>query len=235
MRLARRAPDGVRLYAVGDVHGRHDLIEQMFGLIDEDRATLGGARAVEILLGDLIDRGPDSAGVVESAMERARTHGLTVLRGNHDQYLIDAVERPATIPHWLMWGGVEALASWGIGVEDPARADTGALNAALVRALPPGQLAFLKATPFSVRHGDVLCVHAGIRPGVPLEAQSAGEMMVIREPFHSDTRDHGVVVVHGHTPGEEPVVRGNRICVDTKAYESGRLTCAVIEGENCAS
>ncbi len=230
MRLARRAPDGVRLYAVGDVHGRLDLLETMFGLIDADRASLDGVQAVEILLGDLIDRGPASAGVVERARLRRESHGLTILRGNHDQYLLDAVDRPESVPHWLRWGGVEALASYGIEV-DPARADPEAISAALRARLPQAHLDLVRATPFTARHGDILCVHAGIRPGVPLADQSPRDLMTIREPFHSDGRDHGVIVVHGHTPEPEPVVRANRIGVDTKAYESGRLSCAVIEGD----
>jgi serine/threonine protein phosphatase 1 len=232
VKLARRAPDGVRLYAIGDVHGRHDLLETMFGLIDADRAAAPAATVIEALLGDLIDRGPDSAGVIESAMARQASHGLTALRGNHDQYLIDAVEDGGAIPHWLNWGGVEALASYGVTGVDPSAADVAAIREALRAALPPAHLAFLAATPLTARFGDVLLVHAGIRPGVPLDRQTPRDLMMIREPFHSDPRDHGVIVVHGHTPMDEPVVRANRIGVDTRAYASGVLTCAVIEGDS---
>jgi serine/threonine protein phosphatase 1 len=228
--LAHAGPARTRLYAIGDVHGRFDLLEAMFGLIDADRAAHPGRAHVEILLGDLIDRGPDSMGVVESAIARQRSHGLTALRGNHDQYLIDALRDPGSIPHWLMWGGVEALASWGVPVEDPARADPRALAVALAAALPQAHRDFLSAMPTSLRHGDIFFAHAGIRPGVPLEAQTLRDLTMIREPFHSDPRDHGVIVVHGHTPADQPVVRANRIGVDTRAYESGVLTCAVIEG-----
>jgi serine/threonine protein phosphatase 1 len=231
MRLARRAPDGVRLYAIGDVHGRLDLLDAMFGLIDDDRARRPGADSVEVLLGDLIDRGPDSAGVIAAAMARQASHGLVTLRGNHDQYLLSALEDAATIPHWLTWGGVAALASWGVAVPDPHSADVAAIQAALRRALPAGQHAFIAATALTARFGDIYCVHAGIRPGVALAEQTPRDLMMIREPFHSDARDHGVIVVHGHTPGMEPVVRANRIGVDTKAYDSGVLSCAVIEGE----
>jgi serine/threonine protein phosphatase 1 len=131
-----------------------------------------------------------------------------------------------------MWGGVEALASWGVPVSDPATADARDLQRRLSRALPDAQRDFVAAMPLMQRFGDILCVHAGIRPGVPLAEQKPGDLMMIREPFHSDASDHGVIIVHGHTPGEEPVIRANRICVDTRAYNSGVLTCAVIEGDD---
>jgi serine/threonine protein phosphatase 1 len=221
----------MRLYAIGDVHGRLDLLEDMFRQIDADRTARPGARAVEILLGDLIDRGADSAGVVEAAIGRQASHGLTALRGNHDQYLLDALADPSTVAHWLNWGGREALQSWGLVMDDAAHADPDGLVATLRRSLPPRHLDFIKAMPLSIRHGDILFVHAGIRPGVPLDRQASSDMMLIREPFHSDARDHGVIVVHGHTPATAPVVRPNRIGVDTGAYNSGVLTCAVIEDD----
>jgi serine/threonine protein phosphatase 1 len=231
MKLARRAPDGLRLYAIGDIHGRFDLLETMFGLIDQDRLWRPQAGVAEVLLGDLIDRGPDSAGVIESAVARQASHGLIALRGNHDQYLLNALEDAASISHWLMWGGVEALASWGVPVSDAAQADVRDIQRRLARALPAAQRDFVAAMPLTARFGDILCVHAGIRPGVALDRQTPRDLTMIREPFHSDPSDHGVIVVHGHTPGEEPVVRSNRIGVDTRAYESGVLTSAVIEGD----
>lgn len=230
--LIRSGPPGARLYAIGDVHGRFDLLEAMFRRIDADRAAHQGLRHVEVLLGDLIDRGPDSASVVEAAIQRQASHGLVALRGNHDQYLLDALARPSTIPHWLMWGGREALGSWGVTLADPEGADPAAISSALRAALPPEHLSFVVNMPLMQRAGDILFVHAGIRPGVPLEAQTPGDLMMIREPFHSDPRDHGVIVVHGHTPGDAPVIRTNRIGVDTRAYASGTLTCAVIEGSH---
>ncbi|MGL4438677.1 MAG: metallophosphoesterase [Bosea sp. (in: a-proteobacteria)] len=201
----------------------------MFGRVDADRATCPDLRHVEILLGDLIDRGPDSSSVVEAAIHRQASHGLIALRGNHDQYLLDALTQPSTIPHWLIWGGQEALQSWGVDIRDTRSADSAAISCSLRDALPAEHLAFLAAMPLTWQEGELLCVHAGIRPGVPLEAQTASDLMMIREPFHSDERDHGFVVIHGHTPSDKPVIRTNRICVDTRAYNSGVLTCAVIE------
>jgi len=239
-----RAPDGVRLYAVGDVHGRLDLLERLFELIDADRAAHPGRRHAELLLGDLIDRGPDSRGVVEAALRRQASHGLVALRGNHDQFLLDALEKPASIALWTMFGGIEALASYGVKMDAAfavpgaeaagagAAAEGKALSRQLLAALPSEHRAFFEAMPLSARFGDLFCVHAGIRPGVAIEAQEPRDLMNIREPFQSDLRDHGVLVIHGHTPVEEPVIRANRIDIDTKAFASGRLTCLVYDGED---
>jgi len=228
--LARGGPDGLRIYAIGDVHGRLDLLELMFERIDADRARHPGRAHVEIALGDLIDRGPDSKGVIDLCIARKASRGLTALRGNHDQYMLGALSGPAGIGRWLDWGGVEALASYGVVTGDPALADHAVLARAMPKIVPEAHQAFLRAMPLSIRHGDLFFAHAGIRPGVPLEDQSAEDLTTIREPFQSDPRDHGVIVVHGHTPMDAPIVRTNRIGVDTRAYESGVLTAAVIEG-----
>ncbi len=224
--LPARAPDGTCIYAIGDVHGRSDLLEAMFGLIDAHRARSGAEKTIEVLLGDLIDRGPDSRGVIDLAMARRASHGLIALRGNHDQYMLDALSDAGSIARWLDWGGIEALGSYGIEASRRDCEAPQALATALRAALPPAHAAFLAGMPLTHRCGDLLFVHAGIRPGIPLAQQAPRDLMTIRELFHGDERDHGFVVVHGHTPGAVPVVRPNRIGLDTKAYESGVLTCA---------
>ncbi len=225
-------PAGLRIYAVGDIHGRLDLIVEMADMIDADAAAHPDRRPVEILVGDLIDRGTGSAGVVDFVIARKAERDLTVLRGNHEQYMLDALAGETTIARWMQFGGEAALASYGIA----ARGRSGALRpvgeiAADVRSrLPEAHLALFGGVADWARHGDYLFVHAGIRPSVPLEAQSPIDLVMIREGFLDDGTDHGFVVVHGHTPVARPEVRSNRIGIDTKAYESGRLTCLVIDG-----
>lgn len=231
MIIARHGPPETRIYAVGDIHGRFDLLEEMFRKIDADRATHPHHRHVEILLGDLVDRGPDSASVIEAAIERKVSNGLIALLGNHDHYVIDALANPSTISHWLTWGGKEALQSWGLSPDRIANCDPTTVQSVLREAIPASHLAFIGDMPLTWQEGDILFVHAGIRPGVPINSQTQRDLTLIREPFHSDPRDHGVLVVHGHTPNDTPVVRSNRIGVDTMAYNSGTLTCAVIDGE----
>lgn len=227
-----RGPDGLRIYAVGDVHGRRDLFAAMAEMIDADAAAHPHRRPVEILLGDLIDRGPDSAGVMDAVIARRNTRELTVLRGNHEQYLIDALAGEESFARWMQYGGEAALASYGIAARDAAGnlRPTGELACAIRSALPDAHRALLASLADAVRHGDYLFVHAGIRPGVPLEQQDPSDLVMIREGFLDDPTDHGLVVVHGHTPVAEPAIRTNRIGIDTRAWESGRLTCLVIDG-----
>lgn len=227
-----RGPDGLRIYAVGDVHGRRDLFAAMADMIDADAARHPHRRPVEILLGDLIDRGPDSAGVMDAVIARRASRDLTVLRGNHEQYLIDALSGEGSVARWMQYGGEAALASYGITARDAAGhlRPTGELARAIRSALPDAHRTLLASLADTVRHGDYLFVHAGIRPGVPLERQDPSDLVMIRDGFLDDPTDHGLVVVHGHTPVAEPAIRINRIGIDTRAWESGRLTCLVIDG-----
>lgn len=227
-----RGPDGLRIYAVGDVHGRRDLLSAMADMIDADAGAHPHCRPVEILLGDLIDRGPDSAGVVDFVVGRKARRDLTVLRGNHEQYLIDALAGERSLARWMQFGGEAALASYRIAARDAGgRLRAAADLASDIRAaLPDAHRALLGDLADTVRHGDYLFVHAGIRPGVPLERQDPADLVMIREGFLDHPADHGLVVVHGHTPVAEPEIRSNRIGIDTRAWESGRLTCLVIDG-----
>jgi serine/threonine protein phosphatase 1 len=217
-------PKGMRIYAVGDVHGRDDLLAQMHAMIDADAAHAGGLQVAEVMLGDYIDRGPDSRAVVERLLDRKRIRHVTTLRGNHESFLLAAEREPRTFANWLENGGCDTLRSYGV---DPDGADAAAR---FYDALPPAHLAFYRRTTLSLRCEDYLFVHAGIRPGRPLSAQSEHDLIWIRDAFLDSDADHGVCVVHGHTPGPTPVVRPNRIGIDTKASESGILTCLVLEG-----
>ena len=224
-----RAPEGVRLYAIGDIHGRLDLLRETHAAIAADlvRRPVPAFRVIH--LGDMIDRGPDSAGVVEHLIEFCRDGDAVCLAGNHDLFVTRFLAKPADVAgQWLDNGGEEALESYGLKLSQLKSLKQ--VRKAFAEALPETHLRFFESLPLCERHGDYLFVHAGVRPGVPLDKQKAQDLTTIREPFLGSMIDHGVVVIHGHTPAAAPVVRVNRIGIDTKAYASGRLTCLVLEG-----
>ena len=230
---APRLPEGVRVYAVGDVHGRLDLLRAMDTLIDADARSAPG-RVIQIMLGDYIDRGPDSAGVVEHLLARRRTTELVTLRGNHEGYMLRLAREPSVLAHWCRFGGREALASYGIDLshldEHELAAQAVAIAQRVAATVPQSHAAFYAATELYRVLGDYLFVHAGIRPGVPLSRQAEGDLVMIRQGFLDSEADFGRVVVHGHTPQDAPEIRPNRIGIDTRAYASGVLTCLVLEG-----
>jgi serine/threonine protein phosphatase 1 len=215
---------GQRVYAIGDVHGCLERLEALHTMIAEDLAARPVDGAVLVHLGDYVDRGPDSAGVVALLAAGAPLAVPTVnLMGNHEHMMLAAVatgETEAT-ELWLANGGADSLLSWGV----PRSAQPKEWSS----YLPKPHLMFLR--DLAVRHavGGYMFVHAGIRPGIPLERQSRHDLMWIREPFLSFKDPFGPVVVHGHTPRHEPVVRQNRIGIDTGAVMGGVLTCAVLE------
>nr|WP_299598635.1 metallophosphoesterase family protein [Sphingomonas bacterium] len=225
-------PPGQRVYAIGDVHGRLDLLETLLGRIHEDDATRGAAETHILLLGDMIDRGPDSAGVVRRVMAGdPRFASLGAVKGNHEASLLSVLEGDTRwLESWLGYGGRAALHSWGVAraVLDDGEADE--IVAAAVQAVPHAEQMWLADLPTSCRHGDYVFVHAGIRPGVPITAQSDADLLWIRHEFLSDKRDHGACIVHGHTISRDPELRPNRIGIDTGAYMSGTLTAVGLEG-----
>lgn len=220
-------PAGRRVYAVGDVHGQLDKLRAMHAAIAADLERRPVAAPLLVHLGDFIDWGPDSAGVVALLSEGAPVAGMAVvnLAGDHEQMLLDALGGDgAAATDWLHSGGEAALASWGIAADAP--------RAEWAERLPPAHLAFLRGLGLRHRVGGYLFVHAGLRPGVKLADQARMDLQYIREPFLSTDRSFGVVVVHGHTVGAMPVVRANRVGVDTGAGLGGKLSCAVLEGED---
>lgn len=224
-------PAGRRVYAIGDVHGRLDLLDDLLARIAADGAARGAMPTYLVLLGDLIDRGPDSAGVVLRAMGLgAPFAGVGVLRGNHEQAMLDALDGDLrALGHWLDHGGDEALVSWG--------ADRRALEAgepedqlAIARAVVPSAVHhWLSRRRLSGRIGDYFFTHAGVRPGVPLDEQAAADLIGIRAPFLDSRRRHGAVVVHGHSVRAAVEARANRIGIDTGAWRSGVLTALALE------
>jgi len=228
-----RVPPGMRVYAIGDVHGRADLLRPLLGWIAQDNAKRGPIGQVHVVfLGDLIDRGPASAAVLEILARGGETPGASyLLRGNHEEMLLAILDGETdSASAWLAHGGAETLESYGI---DPAPYfdDVEALPAALYAAMPGSHIAVLHAMLGQVRIGDYLFVHAGIRPGVPLDAQEGRDLRWIRKEFLNSRADHGVVVVHGHTIAPTVQFRHNRIGIDTGAYRTGRLTALGLEGE----
>jgi serine/threonine protein phosphatase 1 len=220
-------PPGQRVYAVGDVHGCFDRLVAMHELIAQDLATRPIDEATLVHVGDLVDRGPETAQVVEwlRAGPPIPAQRFVNLMGNHEEMMLAAVagldEGAADL--WMRNGGVESLHSWG--VPRTAAPDEWASG------IPIPHLLFLRDLVLSCRIGGYLFVHAGIRPGVPLGRQARQDLLWIREPFLSSTQDHGAIVVHGHTPRHEPTVKPNRIGIDTGAVIGGALTCVVLESD----
>jgi serine/threonine protein phosphatase 1 len=220
-------PPGERVYAVGDVHGCLDRLVALHEIIADDIAARPIERVTLVHLGDYVDRGSDSAQVVDWLINRPPVPAdlIVNLMGNHEHMMLSAlagVDKDAP-NQWLMNGGADSLLSWSISRTVPP--------AEWASRIPIRHLIFLRDLAISHRIGPYLFVHAGVQPGVPLEQQSRHDMMWIREPFLSSRADHGFVVVHGHTPKREPIVQPNRIAIDTGAVLGGALTCVVLEGD----
>ncbi|MFT4027693.1 MAG: metallophosphoesterase family protein [Novosphingobium sp.] len=226
-------PPGQRVYAIGDIHGRADLFEALIAAIERDDAAGAPARTTVILLGDLIDRGADSAGVLAAARAWQQRRDVRVLAGNHEEMFLECFDNLELMQHFLRFGGRETVLSYPV---DPAFAHADAPEAqALMRAaVPEADLAFIRGFEDRIAIGDYLFVHAGIRPGVALEDQETRDLRWIRGAFTDSRADHGLVVVHGHTITETPDLRPNRIGLDTGAYYSGKLTALRLEGEERA-
>jgi len=229
---APRGPKGQRAYVVGDVHGRLDLLERLLGQIHQDLAARPVNKGLIVFLGDLIDRGPSSAQVVERL--RAYRHDQLrpiFLLGNHEEVLLRLIDgETQLIPGWLRFGGAQCLQSYGADSSAIAVAPDAAALAAIRQAIPANHVAFLRSFVDTCRFGDYLFVHAGIRPGIALDQQRQSDLRWIREPFLLDESDHGFVVVHGHTISNGTDERPNRIGIDTGAYRTGTLTALAIEG-----
>lgn len=228
-----RVPEGTLVYAIGDSHGCVDRLRALHEAILEDADQSTQARRVAVYLGDYIDRGPDPRGLVALLIEEPLPGFESVhLIGNHEAFLLRFLEDTTVAALWMMNGAAETCLSYGV---DPARppadaVDDGWLQRALEARIPEAHLAFFDALRPSHLEGDYLFVHAGVRPGVSLDAQDEADLLWIREPFLSSDEDLGKVVVHGHTPTDTPVVRANRIGVDTGACYGGPLTALVLEG-----
>ncbi len=218
-------PAGRRVYAIGDIHGCAEKLRALHALIADDLALRPAAAPLLVHIGDYVDRGPDSAAVVSMLVEGSPIAGVPVvnLLGNHEHTMLEALAGDrAAGTDWLYQGGRPTLESYG--------ADPDGRREAWARAVPGDHLAWLRGLTMWHREGGYLFVHAGIRPGVPLEEQAIEDLLRIRQPFLYTEQELGAVVVHGHTPVREVTVRRNRIGIDTGAVFGGRLSCVVLEG-----
>jgi serine/threonine protein phosphatase 1 len=226
-----RGAKGARAYAVGDIHGRLDLLDTLLARIEQDIASRPPRKTYIIFLGDLVDRGPESAGVVERLRTWRPRHGRPIfLAGNHEEVLLNIVGGDASVvADWLRFGGAECAQSYGIDPGALRRMEDAEAARRVGEAVPRTHVEFLRSFADTFRFGDYLFVHAGIRPGVAVEDQARPDLRWIREPFLSDAKEHGFIVVHGHTIVAEVEERPNRIAIDTGAYKSGVLTALAIE------
>ena len=226
-------PQGQLIYAIGDIHGRSDLLALLLDKIAADAAHSKGAkRRTLVFLGDYIDRGHDSARVVDMLLgELPRGFDAHFLKGNHEAIMLDFLEDPTYLGQWLANGADATFRSYGMDLEELIRkgATPEAWRRAFLASLPEAHRDFFETLELAVAFGDYLFVHAGVRPGVPLEAQDPHDMVWIRAPFLQSDEDFGKIVVHGHTPGREPVIRANRIGIDTGAVFTDRLTALKLE------
>ena len=216
------------LAAIGDLHGRIDLLNRLTPELDR-RALDPARRLVEIYLGDFVDRGSNPKAVLDYLIERRKLTDRTVvcLAGNHEEMLLAALDDDAHFKTWLGFGGESTLMSYGLSPR-AKRGATAPLRAALRAAMPQAHVDFLKSLSLFYRHREFFFVHAGVRPGGPLESQGSRDLLWIREPFLKSTANLGAVIVHGHTPTADVVFRPNRIGVDTGAYRTGVLTCLFV-------
>lgn len=232
------APADTRLYAIGDIHGCLSLLHEVHDKILDDAAGAPESRKLVVYLGDYVDRGPDSKGVidllVENPLPAAAPDVETVfLLGNHEAMMLEFMDDVRAGPGWLLNGGVATLRSYGVGLASSSIRvpDLPLLQEALSEALPQSHRQFLLTLRHNYAAGDYLFVHAGVRPGVPLEDQDPDDLIWIRDEFLYSSHDHGRMVVHGHTPSEAVQHRANRIGIDTGACFSGTLTCMVAHAD----
>jgi serine/threonine protein phosphatase 1 len=237
MTQAGRAPQvapGTRLYAIGDIHGRLDLLIRLHDMIAADAMRAAAARRVLVYVGDYVDRGPSSAEVLDLLLDRPLPgFEIVHLLGNHEDTLLRFPDDLSVGPSWLHYGGVETLLSYGIGIPANAWRDEHTmlrLQAEVRRRVPRRHVEFMRDMPLTHAEGDYLFVHAGIRPGIPIESQAPEDLLWIRGEFLRSPADHGKIIVHGHTITEMPDVQPNRIGIDTGAFYSNHLTCLVLDG-----
>jgi serine/threonine protein phosphatase 1 len=223
-------PKGLRVYAVGDIHGRFDLLNKLLARIDTDIALRPTVRPVYVFLGDYIDRGSSSRETIDRLIEHGETHESVFLKGNHELIAIKCLSDPSLFDQWMRLGGLETLKSYGAAPATLANEkQIVELQAAFHNALPQAHFRFFRDLRSSFACGDFFFAHAGVKPNVDLSRQKESDLLWIRGEFLSSNDDFGKIIVHGHTPNSEIEVGPNRINIDTGAFATGRLTCLVIE------
>ncbi len=234
---AARTPDGMTIYAIGDIHGRVDLLNRLLDKISADLTeTAPAGETILAFLGDYVDRGPDSRLVLETLKQLKRNGGdkVVTLKGNHEEAFLGFLGDAGSGAAWAEHGGRETLLSYGVALPKH-RTDAEGWETArqdFIAAVPPDHVQFLKSLSLWETLGDYLFVHAGVRPGVPMMDQEERDLLWIREEFLQSNRAMDKVVVHGHTPVEEPALADGRIGIDTGAYATGILTALKLQGED---
>src|SRR4051794_40999816 len=230
-RAVAKLPDGIRIYAIGDIHGRADLLKALLLQVEVDCKLYPSRRSIVVLVGDYIDRGPASREVLDLLLGYEQTKEMVYLKGNHDTFVHRFMSEPEVLDEWRLWGGLETLVSYGLKPSiSPDALERKQLARQLAESIPPRHLEFLDSLTPSFSCGDFLFVHAGIRPGVPLRKQKEQDLLWIRDEFLCHEEKLEKFVVHGHSPVRMLDIRSNRINIDTGAFATGRLTCIVIEG-----
>lgn len=229
-----KAPEGKRCYAIGDVHGCLDLLTDLIEKIREDDAQKPEKETFVVFLGDLIDRGPDSKGVLDYLIHSPPDFAKNVfLTGNHEIALLNGLKGDnKLLQTWLNQGGIQCALSYGVPANQLLGAEPDHIQSVLMQAIPQKHIAFLESLKTSARFGDYFLVHAGVRPGVSLSDQRTEDFFWIRDEFLSSDFDFGVKVIHGHSVSEEVQEKQNRIGVDTGAYNTGILTAICLEDES---
>lgn len=231
-RPAANMPAGQRAYVIGDVHGRLDLLERLIDAVEQDDREAAHGETTVILLGDLVDRGPDSAGVIDRVRRWKTARTVRILAGNHEEMFLESFTDLNILRHFLKHGGRETVLSYGVDQRLYNEASLEELQQIMRRHVPDADRKFLESFEEYITLGDYAFVHAGINPGLPLEAQTRRDMLWIRDPFLGFAGPHSHVIVHGHTIAEHVEERSNRIGIDTGAYRYGRLTALVLEGSD---
>ncbi|MFT4115730.1 metallophosphoesterase family protein [Bradyrhizobium sp.] len=227
-----KLPEGVRIYAISDIHGCAHLLQPMLRVIDADVAHSRPRYAIEVFMGDYIDRGPDTRTTLDMLIERSRRGNAVFLKGNHEAFLVKVFEDPSLFEDWLQIGGAQTLMSYGLASPDLKRDEPASILRDLIRAMPTEHLEFLDNLRLSFTCGDFFFVHAGVRPGVPLAEQTEHDLLWIREEFLRSEARFGKYIVHGHTPVRSAEFQSNRVNIDTGAYATGNLTLMSIQGSS---
>ena len=231
LRAAAALPHGVRIYAIGDIHGRADLLRTLLVKVDADRKNRPVERAIVVFLGDYIDRGPYSKDVLDILLDYRASFETVFLKGNHEKLAVDFLKNPSVLETWRTCGGIETLLSYGLRPRLSSSADEKLkLSRELAERMPAKHLSFLTSLQLYFQCGEFLFVHAGIRPKVRLRDQEEKDLLWIRDAFLEYEKPFELFVVHGHTPVHAPDMRSNRLNIDTGAFATGCLTCVAIEG-----
>ena len=228
-----RLPDGVRIYAISDIHGCAHLLDQMLRVIDADVAHSRPRHAIEVFMGDYIDRGPDSRSTLDLLIERSQRGNAVFLKGNHEAFLDDVFRDPGRMGNWFQVGGLETLMSYGLSPSvNPDGDEQHELMRELSEVMPARHRDFLERLRLNFTCGDFFFVHAGVRPGIRLAEQREEDLLWIREDFLQHKRRFSKYIVHGHTPVRSAEILENRANIDTGAYATGNLTLLSIQGSS---